>query len=122
MFILPLWTNETKRLVGLCGTPGDVDGSFRVARLGVPEKMTEIKPDVLAFNDVTYKSIRLLDLETERVSTLVRLREYVYGVAKRPNSQDLMFSFSGSLGKINLCSGKAVYLTNYDAPPHEMDH
>ena len=113
-------TNETKRLVGLCGTQGNVDGSFGVARLGFPEKMTEIEPNVLAFNDVAYKNIRLLDLGNERVSTLRSFREYVYGLAKRPNSQDLIVSISGSLGKINLCNGKAVYLTKVpynEAPP-----
>ena len=115
-------TNETKKLVGLCGTQGNVDGSFGVARLGFPEKMTEIEPNVFAFNDVAYKSIRLLDLGTERVSTLRSFREYVYGLVKRPNSQDLIVSFSGSLGKVNLCNGKAVYLAKvpYDeAPPRD---
>ena len=52
-----------------------------------------------------------MNLITESISTLVKLQKHVYGLAKKPNSNDLVFSFAGGLGRVNICKGEAVYLT-----------
>ena len=94
-------TYTTEILAGFCTIPGDIDGPLRSARLGKPEKVVELESDVLAFTDVASYSIKKLDLA----------HEPVFGLAKRPNSADLIFTFNGGLGKVDLCNLNVEYLT-----------
>ena len=121
-------TNATSNLAGICTETGDVDGPFNIARVGAPEKFAEIRPGVLAFTDFMCNCIKVLDLVNARVTTLAIVGEPVFGLAKKPGTEDLIFTVNGGLGKVNSCSGNVAFLTTTiytgyrDGPLTESSH
>ena len=116
-------TNGTSKLAGLCSASRpastEVDGQFMNARFGTPAKKAEIDPECIAVTDTRFGSIRLLNFTSEEVSLLVKLQKLPVGLALRPGTSDLFFSFAGGIGYVDLDSSYVKYLFGEDNDGYE---
>ena len=109
--ILSRLTNLTMPLAGLCITPGNKDGNFTTTRFSQPEKNVEISSNAIAITDVKNNCIMMLDFALEQITTLVQLALPLVGITMKPDSEDLIFSYSGGLGKVNFRTLEVEYTT-----------